>query len=477
VVEPRIRAVPEAPGSLGADASKLAEDAGLVLDPWQRAVLDGALGVVRGGAWAAFEVGLVVGRQNGKGAVLEARELAGLFLFGERLIIHSAHQFDTSMEAFLRMEQLLEEAGLVGQLKPRGGVSRSHGSEGFLLKSGQRLRYRTRTKGGGRGFSADCLILDEAMFLPESSHGALLPTLAARPNPQVWYAGSAVDQMTQENGIVFARVRERGHAGTDPRLAYFEWSVDGVNPDTLTVKEMSDPRLWQQANPGLGIRITLEHVANEQRSMDQRTFATERLGVGDWPATSRTAGVFDQDVWEQLGNPRSDRPETVCFAVDATTDRSRATIAAAGYLGDGIAQTEIVDTRPGTGWVVERLAELHDKHDPVAIVLDGRGPAASLLHELKEADVPVETVGASEYANACGLFYDMFDQRRLRHLAQPELNASVRAAAKRDLGEAWAWSRRRSTADPSPLISATLAVWGVSTRTQTVYSRRGVVTV
>jgi hypothetical protein len=147
-----------------------------VIDPWQRAVLEGSLGVVPGGGWAAFEVGLVVGRQNGKGAVLEARELAGLFLFGERLIIHSAHQFDTSMEAFLRMEQLLEEGGLVGELKPRGGVSRSHGSEGFLLKSGQRLRYRTRTKGGGRGFSADCLILDEAMFLPESSHGALLPT-------------------------------------------------------------------------------------------------------------------------------------------------------------------------------------------------------------------------------------------------------------------------------------------------------------
>ncbi|MGY4986484.1 hypothetical protein [Streptomyces nigrescens] len=58
--------------------------------------------------WAAFEVGLVVSRQNGKGSLLEARELAGLFLFGERLIIHSAHQFDTSKEAFERILMLVE---------------------------------------------------------------------------------------------------------------------------------------------------------------------------------------------------------------------------------------------------------------------------------------------------------------------------------------------------------------------------------
>jgi hypothetical protein len=52
------------------------------------------------GKWAAFEVGLNVARQNGKGSILEARELAGLFLLGERLIIHSAHEFATSLEAF-----------------------------------------------------------------------------------------------------------------------------------------------------------------------------------------------------------------------------------------------------------------------------------------------------------------------------------------------------------------------------------------
>jgi phage terminase large subunit-like protein len=78
-------------------------DGGPDLDPWQEFVLAHALGERADGKWAAFEVGVMVSRQNGKGAILEARELAGLFLLGERLIIHSAHQFDTSLEAFRRL--------------------------------------------------------------------------------------------------------------------------------------------------------------------------------------------------------------------------------------------------------------------------------------------------------------------------------------------------------------------------------------
>jgi hypothetical protein len=71
----------------------LASIAGLHLDEWQQNVIIGSLGEVRPGKWAAFEVGAVVPRQNGKGSILEARELAGMFLFDEKLIIHSAHDF------------------------------------------------------------------------------------------------------------------------------------------------------------------------------------------------------------------------------------------------------------------------------------------------------------------------------------------------------------------------------------------------
>jgi hypothetical protein len=175
--QPRLLHVPDYVSSTGEEACELAEMVGLDLDPWQRLVLQHGLGERPDGKWAAFEVGVEVPRQNGKGGILEARALAGLFLLGEGLIIHSAHEFATAEEALERMAMLLEGSeDLSRRVKT---IKRSHGQEGVYLKNGQRLRYKTRTKGGGRGFSADCVILDEAMVIPEAMHGALMPTLSA----------------------------------------------------------------------------------------------------------------------------------------------------------------------------------------------------------------------------------------------------------------------------------------------------------
>jgi hypothetical protein len=45
---------------------------------------------------------------TGKNDKIAARELAGLILFGERLIIHTAHEFPTANESFLRMVAVFE---------------------------------------------------------------------------------------------------------------------------------------------------------------------------------------------------------------------------------------------------------------------------------------------------------------------------------------------------------------------------------
>ena len=79
--------------------------AGLFLDDWQQFVLRHALGERADGKWAAQTVGLTVGRQNGKGSILEARELAGLFLLGEQLIIHTAHLQKTATQHFQPAEE------------------------------------------------------------------------------------------------------------------------------------------------------------------------------------------------------------------------------------------------------------------------------------------------------------------------------------------------------------------------------------
>ena len=102
-------------------------------------------------------------------------------------------------------------------------IRTANGSEMIELKTGQRLQFVARTAGSGRGFSADTVILDEAYELGDDQMAALLPTLSARPNPQIWYTSTA----GKETSVQLGRVRERGIAGDDPSLAFFEWSADG----------------------------------------------------------------------------------------------------------------------------------------------------------------------------------------------------------------------------------------------------------
>lgn len=456
--EPRVCSIPPYVSSSGEEALELAQLAGLELDPWQAFVLAHALGEREDGQWAAFEVGVEVSRQNGKGGILEARELAGLFLLGERLITHSAHQFDTSLEAFRRLLMLIEDTPDLDQRVKR--VSRSHGEEGIELKGGQRIRFRTRTKGGGRGFSGDCLILDEAMIIPESSHGALLPTLSARPNAQVWYTGSAVDQHIHDDGVVFARVRERGHRGDDPALAWFEWSVAAKNPAEVTVQMATDPEQWAISNPARGFRIMDETIEREQRSMDPRTFAVERLGVGDWPRTDLLPGVIDADAWKALSDPASSRVGAVAFTFDVTPDRSAAAIGVAGRRADELGHLEIIEHERGTGWVAARLAELTRKHEHVGkVACDASGPAGALIPELTKLGVDVHAVTANEHAQACGMLADAVTDKTIRHLGTAELMDAIKGAARRPLGDAWAWSRKSSSVDISPLVAVTLAWW------------------
>jgi hypothetical protein len=391
------------------------------------------------------------------------------------MLIHSAHQFDTSLEAFRRLLFLIEDTPeLDAQVKR---VSRSHGEEGIELKSRQRIRFRTRTKGGGRGFAGDFLALDEAMFLAESSHGALLPTLSARPNPQVWYTGSAVDQMVHEDGVVLARVRERGLRGKDESLAYFEWSADEDSPDHIDDDVADDPETWAIANPALGVRITEEHVRYESWSLDPRTFAVERLGVGDWPPTDRgTSTVIPLEAWLALIDERSVPLDPVCFAYDVSPSRLSAAIAVAGRRSDGLAHVEVVDHHDGTGWVVDRVAELQRAHAPRAVLCDQASPAAALLAEFEARRVDVETVSAAEHARACGALFDMVEQRQLRHLGTPELRSAIKGAKTRPLGDAWAWARSKSTVDICPLVAATLALSGLNVEAQSIYAERELVT-
>ena len=448
---PRVSSVPEAVSSSGIEAIDLAASVGLMLDPWQQLVLEGGCGERADGKWSAFEVAVVCPRQNGKNGILEARELAGLFLFGEKLILHSAHEFKTAQEAFRRVLTLVENSDDLRKKVAR--VRTSHGEEGIELRDGARLRFIARSTGSGRGFSSDCTILDESYALSAEAMGALLPTLSARPNPQVWYTSSAGKRDSSQ----LMMVRDRGRAGGDPGLAYFEWSA---GPEAV----VEDRDAWAMANPAMGIRIGEEFIERELAALPLTEFRRERLGVWDDEAAG-SDWVIPIESWKACADPLSEVEDPVVFAPDVSFDRAWASISVAGSRSDGLSAVEVVDYRKGTSWVAPRLAELVERHGALGIGLDPGGPSGSLIPELESIGVPLILMSARDIAQGCGAFYDAVVAGSLRHRDQPELTAAVSAARKRPLGDAWAWSRKEAVSEITTLISATVALRAYSEAT------------
>lgn len=434
--------------------------------------------------WAAFEVGVLEPRQNGKGGLITARELGGLYLFGEALQTHTAHRFDTCLEGFRKIRQIID--GYPDLSKRVKRISDSHGQESIelycdsptqrLTGPTQRLNFKARSKGSGRGFSGDVVYLDEAFWLMEM--GSLLPTMSARPNPQLWYLSS--HPLPRVESDVLRRLCARGRAGARKysrprRLAYFDWCAS--LPDKLDDPKawarahpggnyraawnaavaalLDDPKAWAEGNPGLGFRLTEEGMESERAGMTDDEFARERLGL--YPEEQEVADpVIPSADWAACRSDKSEIVKPVVYAFEVSMDRKWGVIAAAGRSSEHGTHVEIGDNRPGTGWLVKRLVELREKHDPVAIVCNPSGPAGGILPDCADAGLEIVRVTSQEFAQACQAAYDDVIEHRWRHAGQAELDKAVSGATKRTVGDAWVFDRRGDI-DISPLVAATLA--------------------
>lgn len=426
--------------------SLLAARHGLSLDGWQETVLRVGLGERADGLWAARMVGVSAPRQNGKTEVIVARLLAGLTILDEELIVVSAHRQDTSREVFFRLVNVIESnPGLERRVD---FIARSEMREFIRMKDGREVRFKARSAGSGRGFSCDCLLLDEAQILSEAAWSAILPTMSARPNPQVWMFGTPPTPL--DDGEVFWRIRESGMSGAS-KVAYAEWSAaEGDDPD--------DEEVWRKANPAYGVRISREAVEAERASMDDATFARERLGM--W-TTAATQSVIDAESWRILADEGSVAVDRMVLGIDVNPERSRGAVALAGLRADGLAHVEVDEQRDGVGWIVGHVEALWKLNPVSAVVVDAGSAAASLVGELRSRQVKVIETGPREMASACGGFYDAVMDSRLRHIGQPQLGLAVAAARKRPLRDAWAWNRKNAASDITTLVAGTLALWGV----------------
>lgn len=462
--KPRIGIIPDGVDHPDADAFvEFAEACGRKLFPWQEFALRTSLRRTGRGSsarWAAFTFGLCVARQNGKSALSEIRELGGPLLLGERLIIHSAHLGDTVRESFLRMQEIIEaNEWLSREIRH---VRRQNGHEYIEFHNGGRIRFRTRTLSGGRGYAgADLVAFDEAMYLSEEARASLIPTLSTSPDPQLWFMGSAVDQMIHPDGVVFSELRKRALEG-EQRVAYCEWSMDADGPESVTAEMASDLEQLALASPALGYSITPGYIADERRMLSPRSFAVERCSVGAWfTGDEQDAGPITLAAWNELIDGESQLGDPVCLAFDVSPDR-RSSIVAAGRNQDGDLHVEVIECKEGTFWLPERLAQLIDRHQPECVVFAASSPAASVAPDIRDAcaelGIDIVEVSVEEHAAACGRLVDRVNEGEVKHLGSAELANAIRGAATRPYGDAWLWSRKSSAVDISPLVGATLAV-------------------
>jgi phage terminase large subunit-like protein len=449
------------------DAIDLAAVAGLMLDDWQEYVLRGSLGERKDGRWSAFRICLIVPRQNGKNAIVEARELAGLFLFGERVIIHSAHEYKTANESMMSLmsrikatPELLEMVEGVDDPEDVPGARsvtgmRTGNKPGITLKNGNRLVYAARSKGSGRGFTGDLVVLDEAYALSLDEMAALLPTMAARSrvgNPQVWFTSSAgMPESTQ-----LAALRRQALDGSGKRLAYFEWSADeGAASD--------DVNAWYQANPALGIRISEEYVRDEFDTLARETgsdeqFRRERLGV--WASTERPT-VFTPEQWGASSVEDDIAGERV-IVLDVANDRSWSSVAWCGVNTSGVVQSELVRHERSTHWLVPFLDRLFEEN-PAAqrrVFCVPGGQAAVMADVFDRAGIELVVLSRADYAAAVAGFADGVTATppTVVHRASGQLPLDIAVG-----GAAWTatdarvWDTRRATSIICPLVAVSVA--------------------
>src|SRR4051794_15876523 len=108
LVEPAFSHSPVAVETFGPEVADLSAAAGFVPDPEQEQLLDALFAIRPDGSSAAYDFCVICSRQNLKTGVLKMAALGWLYVTEQRLVVWSAHEFNTTKEAFRDLKDLIE---------------------------------------------------------------------------------------------------------------------------------------------------------------------------------------------------------------------------------------------------------------------------------------------------------------------------------------------------------------------------------
>ena len=361
---------------------------------------------------------------------------------GPQDVLHVAHKLVGAQEVWRPAARWA-----VGEYG-RESVRWANGEQRIEIPDSSRWMIQAANEGAGVAFSLSMVLVDEAWSVSRTVvDAALAPTMAEAEQPQIWLVSTAGDARSDLMSGYRALALGLEEPGDADDILLIEWSAP-PDPDL----DIDDPEVWRAASPHWDDR-RLTAVAEARRNIGEMEFRQQWLN--QWVA-QLSAPLFEPDVWPACRWDDLLPMGAVTFGVDVAADRSAAWIVA---MCQGVA--EVVDARPAVSWVPERIAELCATWQPLAVGLDGTGPAATIADQLAGTDAAARLVVLSgkQMTTASGQTFDAIRDRRIRARAHVDLDRAVGAAQRRAVGQAWTFARQVGDVSCSPLLALVGAAW------------------
>ena len=439
--------------TLGPRVGKIAAALGTPFMPWQQDTVDVAFevwpeGHPNAGELVYREVRLTVPRQSGKTTLLLAVAIHRCLAF-----LDAQNVIYTAQNGVAARSKFIDDYLRVLERSPFSPLFRSrltNGHEAMLWDNGSKFGITASTEKAGHGQVLDLGIMDEAFAHVDARlEQAFRPAMNTRKQPQLWIVSTAG---TPEASLyLYEKVkdgRERVERGDTSGVAYFEYSAEDS-------ADWRDEAVWLSMMPALGHTTPIEAIRAAADSMTEAEF--RRAYLNQWVTKAADDLALPLEKWHTLGDMRSQADDPVTFAIDVPPDRSSAAIGVWGQRSDGLGHAEVIDHRPGTDWVVERMADIAKRWSTYDVTIDGAGPAMSLLPELQAAGLEVHLLNTTDVTSACAQMFDAIEAESFRHRDQTNLNAAVAGAKRRPIGDRWAYGRKSSSIDISPIVAVTFA--------------------
>lgn len=443
--------------NLGSRVAAVAAMLGTPLLPWQRYVVDVATEIDETtGSFHYDHVVLSAPRQCGKSALVDVNGTCNASLGPGRRIVYAAQTGKDAEDHFKAYTDML------GKSRLRQKVSRcrfSNGNMSATFANGSTIAPMAMTKVAGHGKQMDLITIDEAFSLTKEAgdtiNDAILPTMNTRLKrtgitAQRWTTSTEGDSTS----TYFNDLLDGLRAGDVPeRTCWFDFGI----PADADPEDLDEIMRW---HPAAGYLWYRPQLADFRASFEDnvRGFARAFGNRRDMGVSER---IISEDLWEttwcEPSAPTHDVP--LAFGVAVDVDATGTAIAVALDVGDAI-RVQLVATLDGTGSAVDEVIRLAETYK-APVCMDAKGPAAD-LHDRLDSRLEWCDLSSSDYLAVGQAFVSGLETGRIRHAADPDLDASCANSARTWTGDAWRITRRGSAGHTAPLEAAMLAAWGVT---------------